>query len=213
MEQHIAAGRIELRSPSFLVSPYTYDAARGYVGASAGEGAAGAGAGAEAGGEAVKASRDTFLGELAELSLVVAKGDANYRRLLGDRHWPSATSLHDIIEPWWPRRRETASNVFHETHVTLVALRTTKSAIICGVDDATVAALDAEDPRWLVNGAWGLIQGVFPEDAQARQTARVLGAPSMAAATALLYRGAVARGNGAAFEEELREMMGGDSEW
>jgi uncharacterized protein with ATP-grasp and redox domains len=203
LEKHIAAGRIELRSPSFLVSPYTYDAA----------GRAGAGAGADAEGESVKASRDAFLGELAELSLVLAKGDANYRRLLGDRHWPSATPLHDIIEPWWPLRRETASNIFHETHVTLVALRTTKSAIICGVDDATVAALDARDPRWLVNGEWGLIHGIFPEDAATRQMARVLAAPSMAAAAALLRRGAVARGNGAAFEDELREMMGGDSDW
>ena len=200
LEKHIAAGRIELRSPSFLVSPYTYDAAGGYVGAGTG-------------GESVKASRDEFLGELAELSLVLAKGDANYRRLLGDRHWPSATPLHEIIEPWWPLRRETASNIFHETHVTLVALRTTKSAIICGVDDDTVAALDARDPRWLVNGEWGLTQGLFPEDAETRQMARVLAAPSMAAAAALLHRGAVARGNGAAFEDVLREMMGGDSDW
>src|SRR5215467_14514342 len=34
---------------------------------------------------------------LAEADLVVAKGDANYRRALGDAHWPWTTPFVDIV--------------------------------------------------------------------------------------------------------------------
>ena len=35
--------------------------------------------------------------ELGQASLIISKGDANYRRLLGDRHWPFTAPLGEIL--------------------------------------------------------------------------------------------------------------------
>jgi hypothetical protein len=79
--------------------------------------------------------------------LVISKGDANYRRLLGDRHWSFTTPFDQIIN-YFP--------------VPLVALRTLKSELVCGLEPGQVEAIAAEDPEWMVNGRWGLIQFYFP---------------------------------------------------
>ncbi|MEV4532670.1 damage-control phosphatase ARMT1 family protein [Asanoa sp. NPDC049518] len=75
--------------------------------------------------------------------VVVAKGDLNYRRLVGDRDWdattPFATAAADLGVP-------------------VVALRTCKSEVVVGLDGATVARLDAAEPRWRVSGRHGLVQ-------------------------------------------------------
>ena len=34
---------------------------------------------------------------LGQSNLIISKGDANYRRLLGDRHWPYTTSFQDVL--------------------------------------------------------------------------------------------------------------------
>ncbi len=40
---------------------------------------------------------ESLKNELSNSSLIVVKGDANYRRLLGDRHWDFTTNLSDIV--------------------------------------------------------------------------------------------------------------------
>lgn len=80
---------------------------------------------------------------LSGSNLVISKGDANYRRLLGDRHWPFTTPFADIVS-YFP--------------VPLVALRTLKSELICGLAPGQAEAVAAEDPEWMVNGRWGMIQ-------------------------------------------------------
>src|SRR5690606_28936363 len=35
--------------------------------------------------------------QLAQADLLISKGDANYRRALGDAHWPYTTAVADIV--------------------------------------------------------------------------------------------------------------------
>jgi len=83
--------------------------------------------------------------ELAQAALVVIKGDANYRRLLGDSRWPADTPLHNAV-PWFP--------------APFVALRTMKSDPVAGLQAGQAKQLDSEDPQWRVNGKRGVIQFV-----------------------------------------------------
>lgn len=81
--------------------------------------------------------------ELARSDLLVSKGDANYRRLVGDRHW-SFTTPFSVAAASMP--------------VSVLALRTLKSEVAAGLSSDQVAHLNEEDPDWLVNGEWGVIQ-------------------------------------------------------
>jgi hypothetical protein len=83
--------------------------------------------------------------ELAQSALILIKGDANYRRCLGDRNWPFTTALADIV-CYFPGP--------------LVALRTLKSELAVGLGLEQIAALNQEDSEWLTNGQWGVIQFV-----------------------------------------------------
>lgn len=86
---------------------------------------------------------DDLRADLARAGLVVVKGDANYRRLLGDAHWPPATPFAQAVA-YFP--------------APLAALRTLKGELIVGLQPGQAAALAAEDPAWLVNGRRGVIQ-------------------------------------------------------
>lgn len=87
--------------------------------------------------------------ELAASDLVISKGDANYRRWLGDRHWPHTTPIEQILA-YFP--------------VPLVALRVLKANLIAGLPGGLSEKMDALDPEWLVNGKWGIIQAAgLPE--------------------------------------------------
>ena len=81
--------------------------------------------------------------ELAAGSLTVLKGDLNYRRLVGDRHWPVSTPFADITR-YFPSP--------------VVALRTLKSDVVVGLDGTTVSTLNASTPSWRVDGRHGLVQ-------------------------------------------------------
>jgi len=86
---------------------------------------------------------DDLRATLARATLVVCKGDANYRRLIGDCHWDSTT------------RFETAVAHFPTA---VVALRVLKSEVIVGLRAGQVEQLSAQDPAWWVNGSRGVIQ-------------------------------------------------------
>ena len=81
--------------------------------------------------------------ELARADLVISKGDANYRRLLGDRTWPCTTPFTDVVD-YFP--------------APLLALRTMKAETVAGLEQAQVERLERDDPDWMVNGRWGLLQ-------------------------------------------------------
>jgi uncharacterized protein with ATP-grasp and redox domains len=82
---------------------------------------------------------------LAEADVVLAKGDAHYRRALGDAHWPLTTPLADVVS-YFP--------------TPIVFLRTCKAEVIAGLTSAQVHDLHQRDPAWLTNGEWGVIQFV-----------------------------------------------------
>ncbi len=85
--------------------------------------------------------------ELQQSDLIISKGDANYRRLLGDRHWPFTTPFASILR---------------YTPAPLLALRTLKAELACGLREEQIERLNVEDPEWLVNGRWGVIQFATP---------------------------------------------------
>lgn len=80
---------------------------------------------------------------LTDADLVISKGDANYRRLVGDRHWPFTTPAEAVLR-YLP--------------VPLLALRVCKSEVIVGLRPGQPEELDQVDPDWKTNGEWGMIQ-------------------------------------------------------
>ncbi|BAZ05813.1 damage-control phosphatase ARMT1 family protein [Calothrix sp. NIES-3974] len=88
---------------------------------------------------------DSLQTDLAESSLIIIKGDANYRRLLDDRKWSFTANIADII-CYLP--------------APMVALRTLKSEIVTGIKPAILQQVQATDADWLTNGKWGLVQFV-----------------------------------------------------
>jgi uncharacterized protein with ATP-grasp and redox domains len=81
--------------------------------------------------------------ELGRSNLLVSKGDANYRRLLGDLHWPPETPLSDVV-PYLP--------------APLLVLRVAKSEVAAGLQPGQAEELDRIDPNWRIDGNWGMIQ-------------------------------------------------------
>jgi uncharacterized protein with ATP-grasp and redox domains len=76
-------------------------------------------------------------------SLVILKGDANYRRLTGDATWLPETPFLD------------AAGYFPAP---LLALRTMKSDVIVGLPAGKADELQAVDETWRTNGRYGVIQ-------------------------------------------------------
>ncbi len=76
--------------------------------------------------------------------LVVIKGDANYRRAVGDCLWAPETPFADVMR---------------YLDAPALCLRALKSDPVVGLRDADMAArLDQVDPQWRVNGQRGLLQ-------------------------------------------------------
>jgi hypothetical protein len=86
---------------------------------------------------------ERLLQEFDQSQLVISKGDANYRRLLGDRFWPYTTPFADIV-CYMP--------------ASTVALRLLNSEIVAGLREDQPQNLTDIDPAWLYNRRWGVIQ-------------------------------------------------------
>jgi hypothetical protein len=82
---------------------------------------------------------------LGRATLVFSKGDAHYRRMLGDRNWPYQASIAKIL-CYLPSP--------------IVVLRTLKSEVAAGIPIGRLQTVQEIDPDWLVNGEWGMIQFV-----------------------------------------------------
>ncbi len=81
--------------------------------------------------------------QLASQNLVILKGDVNYRRLFGDRHWPPTTAISE-------------AGGYFPTNV--LSLRTLKAEIILGLSQEKLEGIRAEgDRKWLINGKRGMI--------------------------------------------------------
>ena len=80
--------------------------------------------------------------DLDSSDLVVFKGDANYRRLVLDTKWPTATSFEGITSYLsFPR----------------LALRTVKAELCTGMEQERFEEAQKEDIHFQENGKWGVI--------------------------------------------------------
>jgi len=77
-------------------------------------------------------------------NLAFVKGDANYRRLLGDRLWEYTAPFSEVVGAYWP--------------CPVCALRTLKAELGCGMDAEQVDRATKMDDNWLVNGRFGVVQ-------------------------------------------------------
>lgn len=80
---------------------------------------------------------------LQDAALIIVKGDANYRRVIGDAIWQPDT-------PFW--------KVADYAPAPLLALRTLKSDPVVGLPSGLAEQLDAVDPDWRLNGQRGIIE-------------------------------------------------------
>lgn len=84
---------------------------------------------------------------LAELlggqGLLISKGDANYRRLLGDLHWPYDTAPKAVLE-YLP--------------CAVLVMRTMKSNVNIGISEERQARAAQFDAKWDCSGKVGMIQ-------------------------------------------------------
>ncbi|KAE8882540.1 hypothetical protein PF003_g33342 [Phytophthora fragariae] len=83
---------------------------------------------------------------LVEATLMIIKGDLNYRRLLGDRLWSPSTPIEEVV-PYFP--------------TAFVSLRTMKSTLVAGIPAHIVEKLEKEDSKWKFNGKRAIIQSVL----------------------------------------------------
>ncbi len=82
-------------------------------------------------------------------SLVILKGDLNYRKLLGDLDWPHNTPLREAVQNFLP--------------TSLCAVRTLKADLVAGLDtyetsNPRYGKLDKSSAKWMITGDYGIIQ-------------------------------------------------------
>jgi len=85
----------------------------------------------------------SVLERLERSDLIIVKGDANYRRVFGDRDIPGNANPK-LLAGYLPARS--------------IALRILKSEIILGLEPGIITHLDNHDQNWMINGKYGLIQ-------------------------------------------------------
>jgi hypothetical protein len=81
--------------------------------------------------------------ELDGADMVMLKGDANYRRAVGDALWPDGASF---------------ASATSYLAAPVVCLRTMKSDSLVGISQERIAELDRADASWRINGRRGIIQ-------------------------------------------------------
>ena len=89
---------------------------------------------------------------MSQAALVIFKGDLNYRKLVGDLRWPVDTPFDRSLRGFQP--------------TSLVALRTLKADVQVGMEKKLAAHIAQADPRWMVNGQWGVIQASLTKSAE-----------------------------------------------
>jgi len=80
----------------------------------------------------------------ARCELAFVKGDANYRRLLGDCKWDLSAPFEDVVGAYFP--------------CPVTALRTLKAEIGCGMYPVQVQRAQSLDKNWMTNGRFGVVQ-------------------------------------------------------
>ncbi|KAM5228932.1 damage-control phosphatase ARMT1 [Ctenodactylus gundi] len=82
--------------------------------------------------------------ELQKASLILFKGDLNYRKLTGDRKWDFTIPFHQALSGFHP--------------APLCSIRTLKAEVQVGLQPGQGEQLMAADPTWLTSGKYGVFQ-------------------------------------------------------
>lgn len=77
-------------------------------------------------------------------SLIIFKGDLNYRKLLGDFNWDFTDSFQKCLRGFNPAN--------------LCSLRTVKGDLICGLKPGVADQLTAQKSDWMFTGEYGIVQ-------------------------------------------------------
>lgn len=86
---------------------------------------------------------DDLRRDFSTARLTIMKGDLNYRRLVGDRHWPATIPFAEVTASF---------------PAAVAALRTLKSDVATGLPPHTLEQLDATGEAWRTSGTHALIQ-------------------------------------------------------
>lgn len=86
--------------------------------------------------------------ELGCSSLIIFKGDLNYRKLAQDINWDPTTPFSEAIGKFHP--------------APLVTLRTCKADVVCGLGKGLAEQMNAKYDDWLVSGDFALVQVYLP---------------------------------------------------
>ena len=82
--------------------------------------------------------------DLSPAVLVIFKGDLNYRKLVGDRTWPTTTSFEEALHGFCP--------------APLCTLRTLKADVVVGLAEGKAEQLQAGNAKWMVTGEYAVVQ-------------------------------------------------------
>ncbi len=88
---------------------------------------------------------EALANELSRSGMVLIKGDANYRRIFGDRQIPPDFVPKDLIS---------------YMQAPTFAIRILKSEIISGLTREQIALLNSSNPDWMISGTYGIIQTI-----------------------------------------------------
>jgi len=93
----------------------------------------------------------TLYGDLSKASLVILKGDLNYRKLTGDLKWDPTTPFSQVTGAFKP--------------TAFVALRASKADVIAGLRPGQAEELTEKEKglSWMTSGKYGLIQALIPQ--------------------------------------------------
>lgn len=100
---------------------------------------------------AMKSIAGDLYDTLRQSSLIIFKGDLNYRKLTGDRKWHLLTPFRTALRDFEP--------------APLATLRTAKADVVVGIEDINIFAKinNNQLPRdWMITGNYGLIQYLDP---------------------------------------------------
>ncbi|RRO14492.1 protein-glutamate O-methyltransferase family protein [Saccharopolyspora rhizosphaerae] len=86
---------------------------------------------------------DDLRAEFSSAAVTIFKGDLNYRRLVGDRHWEPTRPFADAVSHF---------------PSPLAALRVLKSEAVVGLSADTVSSLDEGGEAWRTQGSHALVQ-------------------------------------------------------
>lgn len=92
----------------------------------------------------MKEVNPTLYNELSKSSLIIFKGDLNYRKLLGDFNWNYAENFQTCLRGFEPTN--------------LVTLRTVKGDLICGLKEGIAEELTLKNSDWMFTGEFAVIQ-------------------------------------------------------